>query len=155
YVEPSNVSRAPEGKKLNDMLIAGEIDAGIAGGLPQTDQVQLLIPNFRPLEETSYRRTLDYPLISILVIKEDLLTEHPWLAAELQRLFEAARDAYLADLKAGTSNTSHDERILWQASVVGGDPLPYGVAANKHSIDLLVKHLCEQDILPSATPAEE
>jgi 4,5-dihydroxyphthalate decarboxylase len=155
YQEPSIVSRAPAGKKLNDMLIAGEIDAGIAGGLPQTDEVKLLIPDPRPLEEASYRRTLDYPLVSMLVVKDDLIKEHPWVAGELYRLFEASRDVYLGDLKAGTANTPADERILWQGSVIGGDPLPYGVKANKHSIDLLVKHLCEQRILPKVVPAEE
>jgi 4,5-dihydroxyphthalate decarboxylase len=155
YHEPPIVSRAPAGKKLNDMLIAGEIDAGIAGGLPQTDDVKLLIPNPRPLEEASYRRTLDYPLVSFLVVKDALINEYPWLATELYRLFEASRDVYINALKAGTANTPADERIRWQASVIGGDPLPYGVKANKHSIDLLVNALVEQQILPSAPAAEE
>ncbi len=155
YHEPLIVSRAPAGKKLNDMLIGGEIDAGIAGGLPQTDGVKLLIPDPRPVEEVSYRRTLDYPLVSFLVVKDALINEYPWLAGELYRLFEASRDVYLGALKAGTANTPADERILWQASVIGGDPLPYGVKANKHSIDLLVKALVEQEILPSAPSAEE
>lgn len=156
YHEPEIVSRAPAGKKLNDMLIAGEIDAGIAGGLPaESDTVKPLVPNPRPIEEAWYRRTGNYPLVSTVVVKGDLLTEYPWLAAELYRLFEASRDHYLQALKAGTANTPADERILWQASVIGGEPLPYGVEANRHSIDLLVQALKEQRILPSITPAEE
>ncbi|MFN0070221.1 MAG: ABC transporter substrate-binding protein [Chloroflexota bacterium] len=155
YAEPAIVARAPVGKKLNDMLIAGEIDAGIAGGLPQTDDVKLLIPDPGPVEEAWYRRTGNYPLVSTVVVRDELLAEYPWLAGELFRLFEASRDTYLGALKAGTANTSADERILWQASVIGGDPLPYGVSANRHSIDLLVQALCEQEILPSALAAEE
>src|SRR3954469_4378075 len=92
YNEPAWVSRAPAGKNLNDMLIAGELDAGIAAGLPNSDNIQPLVQNIREIEEAWYHRTLINPIVHIVVVRDDLLEEHSWLAAELFRMFATAKD---------------------------------------------------------------
>ncbi len=155
YNEPAWVTRAPSGKKLNEMLIAGELDAGIAAGLPNGDNVQLLVQNIRETEEAWYRRTLINPIVHIVVVRDDLLEEHTWLAAELFRMFATAKDGYLDQLRSTGGVTDEDKRVIWQGTVIGGDPLPYGMEPNRVSIDALVKTCREQSIIPNMPTAEE
>jgi 4,5-dihydroxyphthalate decarboxylase len=155
YSEPAWVTRAPEGKKLNDMLNSGELDAGFAAGLPNTAEVQPLIKNIHEVEEAWYHRTGIYPIVHIVVVRDDLLEEHQWLAVELFRMFEAAKDTYLGELRSGGGTTDFDKLIQWQGSVVGGDPLPYGLEPNKVSIQALVDTCHQQSIIPSKPEPEE
>jgi 4,5-dihydroxyphthalate decarboxylase len=155
YQEPAWVRRAPAGKTLNEMLTNGELDAGIAAGLPATTEVKPLIQNVHEAEEAWYRRTRIYPIVHIVVVRDDLLAEHPWLAAELFRMFDAAKDTYLEELRTTGGATEYDRLIQWQGTVVGGDPLPYGVEPNRVSIDALVQTCQEQSIIPNRPSADE
>lgn len=152
YHEPPNVTRAPAGKTLNGMLAAGELDAAVAAGVPETEQVKPLIRDLRQTEEASYRRTGIYPIVHTLVVRDSLLLEHPWLAAELFRMFETAKDQYLNRLCLGAQASlpapPDDERILWQSRVLNGDPLPYGVEPNRRSLEALIDAAVDQRIIP-------
>lgn len=155
YREPPNVTRAPAGKTLNGMLAAGELDAGIAAGIPASADVKPLVSNLEQAEEAWYRRTGIYPIVHIVVVRDDLLAQHPWLATELFRMFEAAKDGYVHGLRTSGPSTPDDRRILWQASVIGGDPLPYGLDPNRHSIEALIQACHEQSIIPNKPSPDE
>ena len=155
YHEPAWVTRAPAGNTLNEMLARGDLDAGIAAGLPSSADVQPLIQNIHETEAAWYQRTRIYPIVHLVVVRDDLLAEHPWLAAELFRMFETAKDAYLNELRSTGGTTDFDKLIQWQGSVVGGDPLPYGLEPNRVSIDALIQTCHEQSIIPSKPSADE
>ena len=148
YREPSNVTRAPAGKTLNGMLAAGELDAAVAAGVPETDTVRPLIPDLQATQEASYRRTGIYPIVHTVAVKDALLQEHPWLAGELLRMFTEAKDGYLDILCAEGAKTPDDERILWQSRVLNGDPLPYGLEPNRRSLEALIDAAVDQRIIP-------
>lgn len=155
YQEPANVHRAPAGKTLNGMLAAGELDAGIAAGIPESADVKPLIPNLEEAETAWYRRTGIYPIVHTVVVRDDLLAAHPWLGAELFRMFEAAKDIYVNGLRSSGPTTPDDRRILWQSSVIGGDPLPYGLEPNRPSLEALIQATLDQAITPSKPSLEE
>lgn len=155
YREPSNVTRAPAGKTLNGMLQAGELDAAVAAGVPETDKVKPLIPNLQETQEASYHRTGIYPIVHTVVVKNSLLEENPWLAAEFLRMFTQAKDRYLDTLCASGAQSPDDERILWQSRVLNSDPLPYGVEPNRRSLEALINAAVEQKIIPRRLVLEE
>ena len=143
YFDPPNVARIPPGQDLRAMLLAGAADAGIALAGIDPDQVRPVIPN--PDDEAAnwYRGTGAYPVNHVVCVRTALLTEHPWLAAELMRLFTAARDA--------ATEPSAEERFR----PLVGEPLPYGLEPNRPGIELCLRYAAEQGLIPRAYGVEE
>ena len=79
----------------------------------------------------------------VICVKTALLDAHPWLADELLRMFVAAKSA--------ATEPSSEEKFR---SLVGGDPLPYGLEANRPGIELCVRYAAEQGLVPEAYAPE-
>lgn len=168
---PPNVVHVDEGKSLAGMIAAGELEAGLAGdaGIGRTgaptagwneaapvlpQDLRDLVPNGAALEKNFYKRTGILPMHGTLVIKEKLLKEQPNLARELYDAFVAAKAPYIAALGAGqaTGKTAEADRKL--AEIVG-DPIPYGLEANRTSIEALIRYAHQQKLIPQAAAAED
>jgi 4,5-dihydroxyphthalate decarboxylase len=144
YHDPPNVQRIAQGQDLTAMLLAGEIDAGIAlTGLDEA-QVRPVIPHPDEAAADWFRRTGAYPVNHVVCVKRALLEEHPWLAAELMDMFIAAKRA--------ARERSAEQR--WQP-IVGDDVLPYGLAANRRGIELCLAFAAQQGLIPRAYRPEE
>jgi 4,5-dihydroxyphthalate decarboxylase len=130
YEPPPNVVSA-EGRDLAEMLREGELSAAIG-----VDGIEPLIPDareagFRALSERGH-----YPINHLVVVKDELLEDAP----AIYDAFVRAKDAYL---ESGELDSMH-ARV---AEITGGDPLPYGVEANRATIDELIDHALRQKIL--------
>jgi 4,5-dihydroxyphthalate decarboxylase len=137
YVDPPNVQRIAPGQDLNAMLLAGEIDAGIALAGIDPAAVRPVIANPMDAAAAWYARTGAYPVNHLLCLKTALVTAHPWLPAELMRLFAAA--------KAAATEPSAEARF---SAIVGPDPLPYGLEENRTGIALCLRYAAEQGLVP-------
>lgn len=133
YVDPPNVVRIEAGQDLASMLLAGEIDAGIALAGLDAGLVRPVIPDAEAAAAAWYRKTGAYPVNHVLCVKN----AHAGLAAELFRLCE--------DAKAAATSTSAEERYR---ALLGGDPLPYGVEANRTGIAMCLRYAAEQGLVP-------
>jgi 4,5-dihydroxyphthalate decarboxylase len=129
FADPPFVQRIAPGQDLRAMLLAGEIDAGIALAMDAAS-VRTVIPDADAAAAEWSRRTGVFPINHVVVVKDALLAEHPWLAGELMRLFAAAKQR--AD-----------------------DSVPYGIAANRPAIELLMRYAAEQGLIPRAYAVEE
>jgi 4,5-dihydroxyphthalate decarboxylase len=149
YVAPANVVSAPEGSELGAMLQAGDIDAAI--GLNQADSphVQPLIPAPEHAAVDFYRQTGIYPISHIVVVKDAVLSAHPWLAEALCDLFKTAKAHYLRQLNTGGSEDVQDKRMNALRQVVGDDPLPYGLEANRATLETFIQYNVEQKVIPA------
>src|SRR3954454_9874820 len=91
---PEGVSVTPvPDRTLNDMLVEGELDAVIAAH-PPTDfggRIVRLFPNYREVEEASYRETGVFPIMHVVTLRADAYRAHPWLAMNLLTAFEEAK----------------------------------------------------------------
>jgi 4,5-dihydroxyphthalate decarboxylase len=86
-------------------------------------------------------------------VKESLLAEHPWLAESLYQAFLAAKDGFVAQLRAGDAPPSPEaERYARLMTIVGDDPLPYGVTRNTPSIEALARYAAQQGLIPEPMP---
>ena len=144
YVDPPNVKRIAPGQDLKSMLLAGEIDAGIAFAGIDPALVRPVIANPMQAATAWFAKTGAYPVNHLLCVKTALIEAHPWLPAELMRLFVAA--------KAAATEPSAEARF---ASIVGPDPLPYGIEANRAGIERCLRYAAEQGLVPRVYAPEE
>jgi 4,5-dihydroxyphthalate decarboxylase len=98
YDAPPNVSAAPPEGDLQSLLLAGEIDAAIGVGHATSADIQPLIPDPQQAGVAFYRQSGIYPISHLVVVKNDLLKRHAWLAPELCAMFKAAKEVYLTQL---------------------------------------------------------
>ena len=141
YQDPPNVLR---GQDLKAMLMSGEIDAAIALAGLDPARIRTVIPDADDAAAEWYRRTGAYPVNHVVCVKTALLRQHPFLGAELTRLF--------TDAKAAAREPSAEARF---APVVGSDILPYGLEANRPGIELCLRYAAEQGLVARVYPAEE
>lgn len=144
---PSNVNYRFRGKTIADLFASGSIDAAVGDiniGLPE---IQPLILDAREQGFAYFRRTGVYPINHAVVVADSVLEAEPWVAEELCRVFQAAKCAYLSRLRARTDLTAADQAAIEVSGVVGGDPYPYGVEANRKAIETLVRFAVDQRIL--------
>jgi 4,5-dihydroxyphthalate decarboxylase len=162
---PPNVVHAPEGKSLASMMAGGELQAAFSGpagigraGPPtgaweqraqaSTVTYPELIADVADVEAQWFRRTGIYPIHGLVVIKTDVLAQHPGVARSLFDAFLKAKDAYVARLKAGEGDSADDAKYRKMMALMS-DPLPYGMAANRPSIEALVTYSLQQKLVPS------
>ena len=164
---PPNVVHAPEGKSLQSMMKAGEIQAGFTGpagvgraGPPisgwdkagataaAADTYPELIADVEKVEADWFRKSGIYPIHGLIVVKDEHIKRYPWLARSLMNAFVAAKKPYLEELKRGQGDSPEDKRYRNFLSLMS-DPLPYGSAANRASIEALVTYSLQQKLIPA------
>ena len=162
---PPNVVHAPDGKSLASMMASGELQAGFSGpagigraGPPtgaweQRDQASTvtypeLIADVPDVEAQWFRDTGIYPIHGLIVVKDEHIKRYPWLARSLMDAFVTAKKPYLEQLKRGEGDSPEDKRYRNFLSLMS-DPLPYGMAANRPSIEALVTYSLQQKLIPS------
>jgi 4,5-dihydroxyphthalate decarboxylase len=82
------------------------------------------------------------------VVKNEHVKRHPWLARSLMDAFVAAKKPYLDELERNHGDSPEDKRYRNFLSLMS-DPLPYGMAANRPSIEALVTYSLQQKLIPS------
>ena len=155
YRPPKNVVPIEPGKKMGDMLAAGELAAaiGVEAGSPE---VKPLIPNALEAGLAALRSRGHYPINHTVVIKDELLAAHPDLAADVFNAFAQAKRRYVERLKAGKiEKPSEADEVHRRVMEITGDPLPYGIAPNRKVIDELIGHALTQGIITRPVAAEE
>lgn len=141
------------GKTLAGMLADGEIDALFSARPPScflrgAPNVARLFPDYRTVEQAYYRKAGIYPLMHAVGIRNSLAEQHPWIAKRLYEAYSTAKDIALADFEklaafAITLPWIEAEYRATQA-VLGKEIWPYGIAANRKSIETLCRYLHEQ-----------
>ena len=134
---PSNVVPMDADRSMEQLVASGEIPAAIG--------VQVDSPDVKPLSPGALEAGLEalrtrgvYPINHTIVVKDELLNAHAELAPDLFSAFVEARRLYMDRL---------DDPLLLRVKEIIGDPLPYGIDANRPVLDSLVQHAVEQGII--------
>ena len=154
YKKPANVQERP-GANLGDMLAKGELAAAIGVGQVDSPDVKPLIPNARDAEAAWYRKTGVYPINHTVVIRDALLRDDPTLGPRLFAAFTEAKGALLRQLASGAPLSGDAQTLAQRRSVVGDDPLPYGLAPNRKAIETVIGFARDQKILSEKVEPEE
>lgn len=165
-----NIERVTDGRSLGELLRAGEIDAAFTGnagtgragtpragwtatadaGAAEGDAPYPLFPLGDVVAADWYLRTGTYPLHSLIALRTELVARDPGLPTALYTAFAEAKQRQLAVDPEWTALP----RFARQAEQIGGDPVPYGVAANERSLAAIVRYSRDQGLLDADFPAE-
>jgi 4,5-dihydroxyphthalate decarboxylase len=155
---PANVQSAPQGRTLAQMMRSGELQVAFTGlaGIGSGDDLDLVefFEGADGLEADWYRRTGIYPLHGVIVVRDEVLRDHPHLASHLCEAFTRARDNYWARVTSGAAKDKEDMRYVKLAQVVG-HPLPYGLEANRRSFEALIRYAVAQGLVRSPLLIED
>ena len=155
YRAPANVVPIEKGKHIGDMLASGELVAAIGVDLNAPD-VKPLIPNALEAGLASLRQRGHYPINHTVVIKDELIAEHPDLPADVFDAFVRAKRQYVEELKAGRIQKPTEVDVVHRRIMeITGDPLPYGVAPNRKVLNELIRHALTQGIITKGVAPEE
>lgn len=137
YRDPPNVTRAPEGKTLKQMLIDGEIDAAILGDVAEEGPLKHLIPDHETAGRAWARAHGGAPINHLIVIRESIVKERPDVVREVYRVLKESRAAAMS-LPTGAD-----------------DPMRFGIGAIRKSFDQLNAYAVAQKLIPLAFSADE
>lgn len=129
---------------LSKMLQAGELAAGIGVAGGGSADIKPLFERPGELEAEWFKRTGVYPMSHVLVLRSELTEQHPDLAADLYRAFAEAKRQFVAQLDGPGELDAGDKATAAARAVVGPDPLPYGMVANRATIQMVVEEGARQ-----------
>jgi 4,5-dihydroxyphthalate decarboxylase len=158
------VSPIADDKTLNGMLESGEIDGLISARSPSSfvkgsPKVRRLFPNYKEVEMDYYKRTKIFPIMHVLIIRREIYERNPWVARSLYKAFCEAKDRAIQAMHV--SNTLACT-LPWQfaemellKSLFGPDWWPYGVEANRHLLETLIRYMGEQGLIDRPVKLDE
>jgi 4,5-dihydroxyphthalate decarboxylase len=153
YVPPSNVVPIEKGKTIAEMLAAGELAGAIGVEIDHPD-VRPLIPDALETGLRALTTRSHYPINHLVVVKDDLIAKYPGLATDTFNAFAAAKRVYLDRLKREQiAKPTAVDKLHQRVTEIIGDPLPYGIGANRKTLEELIGHARTQAIIAtSVTP---
>ena len=162
-LKPTNIVQNQSGKSLSDLLAAGDIQAIIGSNLPRSlkrhPDVVRLFPDYRAREQDYYRRTGIFPIMHLIVIRNDVYERHPFVAKSLYAAFCAAKDRAWEKMRfSGTLRYMLPwlpDDIEEIDALFGGDCWPYGVEPNRPTLEALVGYMADQGLIPEPMPIEK
>jgi 4,5-dihydroxyphthalate decarboxylase len=155
YRPPANVVPIEQAKKMEDMLVSGELPAAIGVEADHPD-VAPLIPNALEAGLKSLRDNGRYPINHLVVIKDELLAANADLAADVFNTFAAAKRLYVDRLKAGKiESPTGVDKVHQRVMDITGEPLPYGITPNRQIIEDLIGHARTQGIITRPVTVED
>jgi 4,5-dihydroxyphthalate decarboxylase len=154
YQAPGNVESIPPGRELDEMLASGELAAVVGVEIDSPDARPLITDpeaaGFAALQERGL-----YPINHLVVVRDDLLAEHPDLGRQVFDAFARSKQLYVDRLRAGEVHDKTDRMYAKVMELTGADPLPYGIEPNRAVLEELVRHAVDQQILDKAPVLEE
>ena len=137
FRDPPSVERAPEGKELTAMLLAGEVDAAILPAVPTDPRLKPLIPD-PPAAAEAWRKKYNAIQINhMVVVKESLSKSDPGAVREIYRLLGESKKA--AKLPKPGEVDVH----------------PFGVEANRRNLEVVIDTVYRQGMIPKRFGVDE
>jgi 4,5-dihydroxyphthalate decarboxylase len=163
---PADVSLTPVADRtLNDMLVAGELDAIVTARAPSSYNdghaaVARLFEDYKSEEIRYYRKTGIFPPMHCVAIRREVYEKNRWIAQSLFKAFLAAQECCsLANIFDGHLRYSlpflHAHVEETRAIFGDDDPWAYGIEDNRHTLETLVGYSHEQGLIPRAYDLEE
>jgi 4,5-dihydroxyphthalate decarboxylase len=154
YKNPANTV-FEKGANLGEMLVNGEIAAGI--GLQNVDSpdVKPLIANARQAQADWFKKTGVFPINNTVVVQNALLESAPEVAVSLYAAFKDAKEAYRRRLKEQGASGRDEEADVRFMEIVGDDPLPIGLENNRKALEMIIQYAYDQKIIRSKPAVDE
>ena len=150
-------------RSLSEMLLAGDLDAILSARPPAPitagdPRVRRLFADYRDVELAYARKTGIFPIMHVIAMRREVFDRDRWLAMNLFKAFDAAR---LRSLERAADITASFFPLPWipdelrrARELFGGDPWPYGIEANRTTIEAFLRYAFEQGVCRRLLTAE-
>ena len=154
YEGPANV-QPMDNSDLEGQLVSGDLIAAVGAKIDHPNVETMIDDPFEAALSALRSRRL-YPINHCVVIRNDIIKNCPDVALQVFDAFARSKQIYVRKLQAGNiSDLSRVDKVHLAALEVMDDPLPYGVEANRHTLEGLIDHVVTQKIIPAKIPLEE
>lgn len=141
------------GANLAPLVASGEIDAAIAIAPPDGNTIVPLFSNTKELHNV-WRAKGIFPINHGIVIRDDVIAEHPEFPGELYRACLASKEPFLGRLANGKLTTD-DLGAIDRADIVGPQSISSGIEENRITLEAAVTFAIEQHMLNKSIPIED
>jgi 4,5-dihydroxyphthalate decarboxylase len=157
------LENGPPGKSISALLAEGAIDGFMAPRPPSLPRgapnVGSLFPDPAAAARDYFKRTGIFPIMHIVGVRRELAEKHPWLPGSVYKAFEQSK-AVALDLLSDTSATKVtlpfiEERLKEARELMGEDFWPYGLDANRKTLETFLHHHHAQGLSPRLMKPEE
>src|SRR5665647_647942 len=157
------LTRLPDDKSVEKMLVSGELDAVLHPDLidpilNKDPNVGRLFPDYKNDEIAYYKKTQIFPIMHVMGLRKSLIDRHPWMPVELYKAFEASKSIAMKRMENPRLVPLAWYREAWeeQEDVLGTDPWEYGMTPkNRHNLETLIGYSYEQGMMKNKMTPEE
>jgi len=177
FTPPPGISfqRIPADKSLLSMLAAHELDAAnvrgpwslvsnvidrsnrIQGAVGGEDKIKPLFPDRMAEGARFFKKYGFIPVNHAYIIRADIHQKYPWVAFNLYKAFVKAKEVAQQKLleRIPTALFFGPEYLAMTRDIIGPDPFPYGIEANRPMLELMIQLSKEQGLIGEAMKVEE
>ena len=158
------IEQIPARETLSGMLERGEIDALFSPRMPRpfargSAKIRRLFPDYRQVEADYFKRTQIFPIMHTVVIRRDVYERDRWIAQSLVKALTQSKRV-CADSMYDTAAFVYmlpwmNEDIESARALMGDDWWPYGLDANRKTLETFLRYMTAQGIAPRPLNAEE
>jgi len=157
FVPPDDLklTRLPDDKYVEKMLVSGELDAVLHPDLIDpflegNPNVARLFPDYKNDEIAYYKKTQIFPIMHVMGIRDSIVEKYPWVPVELYKAFNEAKRIGMKRMENPRIAPVVWYREAWeeQEELLGKDPWEYGMTdKNIHNLETLVGYSYEQGLM--------
>jgi 4,5-dihydroxyphthalate decarboxylase len=151
-------------RSLSDMLVSGDLDAVLSARPPAPflegdPRLRRLFADYRSVELAYARKTGIFPIMHVVAMRREVYERDRWLAMSMFKAFDQARRRSLeraAEIAVSLFPlpwVSDELRIARE--LFGPDPWPYGVQANRTTLDAFLQYAQEQGVCRRRLTSDE
>lgn len=157
------VRTGPAGKDESQLLLDGDVDALFHAIEPKAfverdPRVRRLFRDVKQVEQEYYSKTGIFPIMHAVAIRNDLVKENPWLPKAVFSAYSEAKKMCYQKMRSGW----FFETMPWFAQdleetkqVMGENFFPYGIEANRKTLNTLFRYSYEQGLAKRVLTIEE
>jgi 4,5-dihydroxyphthalate decarboxylase len=162
-LKPVSIEQNTTNKTMSNLIEEGYVDATLGTSLPNAfrtnPDIVRLFPDFVEREKEYYTRTKIFPIMHLVAIRKDVYEKHPFVAASLYNAFNKSKEIaldHMLNLRALRCMVPWLMRDIDEIyEFFDGDPWPYGVEANRPTLEALVTYLADQSLIAAPVPVDD
>lgn len=155
------------GQTLVEMLANGDLDALYSALVPRPliegdPRIVRLFADYEAAERAYFRKTGIFPIMHTVVIRREIYRRNPWVAQSLYRAFNDAKAEAMASYRRGEAGMNRTMMLPWATALLeenrrlfGADSWPYGIEANRKTLETFARYHHEQGLSKRKLAVEE
>jgi len=164
YPAGMRIRTMQRGETLSGMLDSGAVDAALIHQVPAcyrqgSPRVQRLFEDFKVAEVDYYRRTGVFPIMHCAVVRADVHRRAPWALRSFYRALCEAKTIALENIQdygALSASVPLLPAVMEETrEIFGEDFWPYGMEANRKTVEKVVLYAHQQGLTPRRLEVEE